>query len=281
MRAATKLAVGGSAVAGAAVLLRPGTRANRWACHELDETGRRMRYLSGRLQGVSYRLRGRRPDPTVIDNVLADRVRSSLGTMEKKLDVPRIHVMVDDHVVMLHGEVGSEDDVDQVMKAVSLISGVVGVESYLHVGLARGDTRPSTSRAIHFPSEQLQHLLDAAVDSGIAPNTARSVVRAILATFADRLPADERDHVAVHLPADVRPLFTPPRRTRHKAVPRTAHDLVARIAAQTGELEEERAMKVTAAVLERFRSLVPEEARDVGAVLPSELRDLWRGHPVE
>jgi uncharacterized protein (DUF2267 family) len=55
------------------------------------------------------------------------------------------------------------------------------------------------------------------------------------------------------------------------------HQLVARIAAVTGELPDDTAEQVTAAVVETLRGLVPEEAGDVGAVLPRELRALWQG----
>jgi hypothetical protein len=53
-----------------------------------------MRYRSGQWMGVSYRLRGRRPDPNVSDDILADRIRSSIGGLEARLDVPRVHVTV-------------------------------------------------------------------------------------------------------------------------------------------------------------------------------------------
>jgi uncharacterized protein (DUF2267 family) len=102
-------------------------------------------------------------------------------------------------------------------------------------------------------------------------------VRGVLATFADRLPASERDHVAAHLPADVRALFSPPRRVASAARPRTVNELVARIAAATGELPSDKAESVTKAVIETLRSLVPDEARDIGAVLPAGLRGFWQG----
>jgi uncharacterized protein (DUF2267 family)/osmotically-inducible protein OsmY len=277
MRTTARRAAGTVALAGGAVLLRPGTRANKWMRRRIEAANRRLRHVSGRLKGVSYRLRGRRPDPDVIDNVLADRIRSSLGGLEKQLDLPHVHVMVEDHVALLHGEVSSDVDADQLEKSVAAVSGVVGVESYLHVGLAGGDTRPSEGRAVHPPSGALRLLLDAAVGAGIAPDSARPVVRGILATFADRLPAGEREQVSAHLPADVRPLFTPPRRAQRARPPRTVHQLVARIAAVTGELPHDKAEQVTAAVVETLRGLVPEEAGDVGAVLPQELRALWQG----
>ena len=276
MRRTVMRAVGGLTVIGGLVF-RPGTRANRLVRHQLDRAGRQLRYLGGRLQGVSYRLRGRHPDPDVSDNVLGDRIRSSLGGLEKRLDLPRIHVMVEDHVALLHGEVTSEAEAEELERAIAAVSGVVGVESYLHVGLTRSDTRPSAGRAVHPPSDALQSLLDAAVGAGIDPDRARPVVRGILATFADRLPAGERAQVRAHLPADVKSMFSPPRRTHRVGRMRTVHQLVARVAATTRELPQDQAEQVTAAVLQALRVNVPDEAGDVGAVLPRELRLLWRG----
>lgn len=277
MRAATRRVVEGLALAGGVVLLRPGTRANKVVRRRLDVVGRQLRHAGGGLQGVSYRIRGRRPDPDVVDNVLADRIRSSLGGLEKRLDLPRIHVMVDHHVALLHGEVGSEADAAEIEAAVAAVSGVVGVESYLHVGLIRGDTRPSAGRSAQPPSEALHRLVEAAVGAGVDRSVAHRVVGGVLGVLADRLPATERDHVAAHLPADVRALFRPPRRMHGFAPPRTVHELVARIAATTAELPHERATEITAEVIGTLRRLVPDEAADVAAVLPGELRGLWQG----
>lgn len=201
----------------------------------------------------------------------------TLAPGSKQFDLPHIHVMVEDHVALLHGEVSSDVDADQLEQSVAAVSGVVGVESYLHVGLTGGDTRPSEGRAVHAPSGALRQLLDAAVGTGIDPDSARPVVRGILATFADRLPVGERDQVAAHLPADVRPLFASPRRADRARPTRTVHQLVARIAALTNELPHDKVGQVTAAVIGTLRGLVPEEAVDVSAVLPPELRALWQG----
>lgn len=279
MRTAARRAAGTLAVAGGVVLLRPGAPANRVVRRQVDATGRRLRHLGGRLQGVSYRLRGRHPDPDVIHTVLADRVRSSLGGLEKRLDQPHIHVMAEDHVVLLHGEVATDADAAELEQAVATVSGVLGVESYLHVGLGKGDTRPSEGHAVHPPSPAHRSLVAAAVDAGTPDQVAPAAVRGILATFADRIPAGERDQVAAHLPADVRPLFNPPRRTHAAAPPRTVHELVARITATTGEVPHERAEAIVAAVIGTLRTLVPEEAGDVAATLPAELRALWQSQP--
>lgn len=278
MRISPKWILGGVVILGGALLLRPGSRSNKAVRYRVDAAGRRLRYLGGRLHGVRYRLRGGQPAPDVVDNVLADRVRSELGSLEKQLDLPHVHVMVHDHVVMLHGDVGRQADADQVERAVAAVSGVAGVESYLHVGLGRGDTRPSAGRAVHPPSDALHRLTEAAAANGVDPECAPTVVRAVLATFADRLPSKERDKVGAHLPADVLALFPPPRRAGRPARLHDLHELVAEIAAAAGgELPADNAEQAITAVVRTFRDLVPDEAGHVGAVLPAELRALWLG----
>jgi uncharacterized protein (DUF2267 family) len=277
MRTAARRAIEAAALLGAAALLRPGTRAHKLACRQLATVGRRLRYAAGRLEGLSYRLSGRHPDPEVAGTVLADRIRSSIGSLEKRLDLPHIHVLVDHHVALLHGEVGSGGDAAQLERAVAAVPGVAGVESYLHIGLARGDTRPSEGRAVHPRSPALERLLGAATGAGVSRDQALVAVRGVLGALADRLPAGERGQVAGHLPADARALFEPPRRL-HRAPPaRTLTDLVARTAELTPGLPRHEAEAVTAAVLGALRALVPEEAHDIAAVLPEELRALWEG----
>lgn len=277
MRTRTRGVVAGAAAAGVAVMFRPGAPANRLARRELARARRRLRYLEGRLKGASYRLSGRQPDPAVEDNVLADRIRSSLGKLEHRLDLPRVHVMVERHVALLHGDVDTAQAAHEIERAVAAVPGVVGVESYLHTGLTPGDTRPSAGHASPQPSSALTTLLAAAKQAGVDDAVAPTVLRGVLSTFADRLPDGERDHVATHLPADVRPFFSPPRRILGARPPRTVHDLVGRIVATTSELPIERGEQVAAAVIHALRGVVPDEAKDVAAVLPSELRQLWEG----
>lgn len=143
MRLRTKGLVGGAAIGGGVVLFRPGTPLNRVLCRLIEDAGRHLRYLSGRLDGLSYRLGGRHPDPNVTDDVLADRIRSELGGLEKKRDLARVHVMVERHTALLHGDVPTQEDAELIERAVADISGVRGVKSHLHVGLTGGDTRPS------------------------------------------------------------------------------------------------------------------------------------------
>jgi len=151
MRATTKrLAVGLVIVGGVAI--GESVTTHTTMRHTLHRLAHRFHVLSGRLRGFIYRLRGCRPDPDVADVVLADRIRSTLGPLEKRLDLPRIHVMVHDHIALLHGEGGSYREVDEIDTAVAAVSGVAGVDSWLHVGLIAGDTRPSTGRAVDLRS---------------------------------------------------------------------------------------------------------------------------------
>lgn len=240
-----------------------------------DRIARRSRDLTGRWSGVSYRLKGRRPDPDVADLVLADRVRSTLGPLERRLDVPRVHVMVEDHVVLLHGELPSPADAEAIESAVARVSGVLGVESYLHIGLAPSDTRPSQGREARHPSEARARLLAVVRATGVGEEHAPAALRSVLASFAERLPAEELGHLRAHLPDDVRVLFERPRRVgapfrRVESVP----ELVAAVIAADGP-DADVAPQVIGAVLAELKRLVPEEVADVAAVLPLELRTWW------
>ena len=266
-------------VIGVVAASAPDSAVGRAARRLADRLARDVGYAAASAPGILYRLAGRRPDPNVSDDVLVDRIRSSLGPLEKRLDVPRVHVMVDDHVAIVHGEVLDERDACAIEHAIMRISGVAGVESHLHAGLVSGDTRPSQGAAVpQPPSEALRSLLDAARDAG-AGAYSRAAVHAVLCGFADRIPEDERDQVFAHLPADVRALAGPVR--RHGERPprlRTLPQLVAAVTAEGG-VEPRHADEITRVVVAALRGLVRNEARDVTAVLPGELRELWEIEP--
>lgn len=260
---------------GARTVFARRTMARKALARSGDRLSRVARYRFGQWSGLSYRLRGRQPDPDVTDNVLADRIRSSIGPLEARLDVPRVHVMVEDRTALLHGDVASVEEAAEIEHAVGAVPGVVGVESYLHIGLLPSDTRPSDGARHHPPSAALHALLSAVTAVGVHVARARSVVSVVLSALAERVPAGELDHLMAHLPDDVRQLMRSPRRIGAPgARTQTVSDLVARVLA-VDRVPPKRAEQAARAVFAALRALVPEEAGDICAVLPEDLRHLW------
>jgi uncharacterized protein (DUF2267 family) len=276
MRKAAGVVAVVAAVALAAVVLGRKSAAGRSVRRGVDQLARRARYTAGRLEGVTYRLSGRAPDPAVADDVLADRIRSTLGPLEQRLDVPRVHVMVEDHVALLHGEVPGVTDRAPIEQAVLAVPGVRGLESYLHVGLTPGSTRPSTGRAeaAAMPSAARRELVDAATRAGAPEDRSAAAVRAVLGAFSGRIPQNEREQLLAHLPADVRELATVPNVAGDALRRMRTVDELVRTVTDPG-LTPDQARAVAEAVVTHLRRLVPEEAADVEAVLPAELKRLW------
>ena len=262
------------AAAAALVAVARSPSARRRVRHTCSRCATGCRRMEGRAQGASYRFAGRAPDPMVTDDILADRARSELGRLQRRLDVPHLHVTVRGHVAELHGEVATERDVDAVERRLLRVSGIWGVRSHLHVGLARGDTPPSLGRGHVHPSPLFTELVHGAQQWGLNRCIAERAVRAVVHTFAERLPAGERRHLASHLPADVRSMLGPP---NGHARPRLHHvgDFVSVAAARAG-LDERTTGPVAEGILGTLRSRIPEEVRDIAAVLPADLRAWWQ-----
>ena len=234
---------------------------------------REVRYRSGRLAGLRYRMAGRHPDPAVGDRVLADRVRSMLGRLERRLDIPHVHVQVDGHEALLHGDVVSEAQAEAVVDAVRLVPGVQEVVSRLHVGLSPGDTRPSNGSAHPGPSKALAGVIAAAQRGGAPEGHERACARSVLSTFAAVLPAGERRHVLAHLPSDLRTLAEPlrPKWADHRHLRRLEQFSLAALP----NVAPEHRQSIVESVVGALKTLVPEEGVDVAAVLPLDLRRLW------
>lgn len=260
----------------AAVLFRRGSATRRGLARARKWSGGRGRHARGTLRGVWYRLRRRHPDEDVIDLVLADRIRSTLGPLERQLDLPHIHVMVQGHTAVLHGDVDSEANREAIGAGVGKVPGVVEVDSHLHVGLLPNDTRPSQGRAVVQLSGP-RRALEAAARRGGATGPSEQAVRAVLATFFGRIPPDERDQVLAHLPADVRTLTTADDdKAAELSSLRTVSELLDAVAAADHSLDRNRARAVADAILTELAVLVPEERADIAAVLPRELQELWQ-----
>jgi uncharacterized protein (DUF2267 family) len=266
--------VAGLVAAGLVVGRRSG--AQRVVRVAFDRAGSLLRSRC-RAQGGSTSGSRAEPRDDVDDSVVADRVRSSLGLLEHRLDVPRVHVTVERRVAVLHGEVGRAQDVTELVDAARAVPGVRDVRSHLHVGLGAGDSRPS--EADDRPSPGMRSLLQAARGHGGGEETASSAAAAVLETFAGMLIAGELEHVASHLSPDVRRLLVPAPGARPGQI-RHVDELHAAVAS-TGALPPDRVPLLVDAVLTALRDLVPDEAADVRALLPTEIRALWdRGDPL-
>lgn len=240
-----------------------------------NEAAGRLKDISHRLEGLAYRVADRRPDPDVDDTVLAQRIRSQLGPLERRLDVPRLNITVHEHIVELRGVVGTRRQAETLIRAIQGISGVDGVLSFLHVGYGPGDTTPSQGRRHQPPSQAWLDLMGSVRELGEEERTAAALATAIVATLLDVLPPSERDHMRVHLPTDVRNrvdnlvrIGKPPRPTTTDEFVTSVTDVFA-VPRGTAEM-------ATRQVLATLQDLVPEETADVAAVLPRGLKELWR-----
>jgi hypothetical protein len=82
-------------------------------------------------KGLAYRATRRHPSTRVDDSVLADRIRSTIGPLEKQLHNARINVTVEDGIAILHGDIDSPEAAKQIEEAVRSIAGVHGIRSHL------------------------------------------------------------------------------------------------------------------------------------------------------
>lgn len=236
----------------------------------VDHAAKWVRHMHGQLEGLDYRLRGREPDTEAGDPVLTARVRSQLGPLLRRLDLPHLDVTVDDGVALLRGGVARGAQADEIIAAVRQVPGVRDVDARLHIGLTRGDTRPSAGYDNREASTQLRRLAAAAEAAGVAPAQAAVALR----VFLLRLPSGERDHVVGHLPTDVRQMVDRVVVRADVLHIRDVEGLVA-IVADVADLADDQAQRVLEGVLRTLAELVPEEVADISAVLPAGLGQLW------
>lgn len=241
----------------------------------LHRTAARLRDVSHRLEGLAYRVADRHPDPDVGDEVLTQRIRSQLGPVEQRLDVPRPNVTVVDHVAEIRGVVGTRQQAQALIDAVGEVSGVRDVRAVLHVGYGPGDTTPSEGRRHRAPSQAWRDLVGSVREFGEPEETAEVVTTMVLATLLDVLPTGERAHLRSHLTTDVKEHVDGLVRVGHPPRPRSREEFVAAVTAGCG-VPRDTAETAVRQVLATLQELVPEEKADIEAVLPGDLKDLWR-----
>ena len=211
------------------------------------------------------------------DGILADRVRSQIGPLVKRLDQPHVHVMAADGDVCLHGEVASVDARVAIEQAAREVLGVTRVESHLRVGLGRGDSTPSSGRRAK--SSPLLKQLQAVVRDGgfLTVAQERYVLRALLGVFAARLPAPARRRFLQHLPRDVRALATPAYWIGSNGASIAApHDLV-QVAALAACIDHRVALGLLQRLLPLLRDHAPMDSDIISQSLPLQLREWWLG----
>ena len=244
----------------------------------------RLRDLANRLEGLAYRVEGTEPASDVSDAVLVQRVRSQLGPLEKRLDVPRLNVTAADGVVTLRGPVAKISQAFRLIHAAGKVSGVEKVQSKLRVGLGPGDTRPSAGRGPPPPAPPWRQLVGAVRAIGVElerptgvddHTTAERLATAILAAFLRVLPEGERAHTISHLPQDVRRRVTSAAFVGQPQRPRTVEEFLDVVRAGCA-VRPDVADLASRELLAVLKALVPEEEHDIASVLPRELEELWR-----
>jgi hypothetical protein len=82
-------------------------------------------------KGLAYRAMRRHPSTAVDDSVLADRIRSTIGPLEKQLHNSRINVTVENGIAILHGDIDSREAATRIEEAVRGVAGVRDTRSHL------------------------------------------------------------------------------------------------------------------------------------------------------
>lgn len=213
------------------------------------------------------------------DGVLADRVRSELGPVLKRLDQPRVHVLASQGVVTLHGDVTDAPAKVAIEAAARHVVGVTSLHSHLSIGLQAGEMTPSAGH-LHERSPLLRQLEHAARSCGYLTDTeGRYVLRAVLGVFSARLPDPQRRRFLDHLPDDVRRLALPAHwLTADVRTIASEHDL-AQTAAVAMHADRSHADRLLHHVLPVVRDHAPEDAETIAESLSPELRAMWLEQP--
>jgi uncharacterized protein (DUF2267 family) len=185
-------------------------------------------------------------------------------------------VAIEGGAATLRGWVATQRDAHRIARAARRVAGVQRVTSQLSAH-PRTSENASTAQGVPEDSPLWRRLHEALLVAGIEPNRTTRFLRVTLGELAIELPQHPLQHLESHFPADVRELVsTPIRRKREKS--RTAEQLVHRVAADA-DVPGPAAHAGLLAVMATLQEAVPEEAKDVAAVLPQDIRVMWESAP--
>jgi uncharacterized protein (DUF2267 family) len=264
----------GAALAVVAALIET-ARHPRWLLRSRRLVHHNAVVARDRLAGMRARLH---PPAPAGDEVIAERVRARLGHVIGRLGPHRAHVevAVEGGAATLRGWVATQRDAHRIARAARRVAGVQRVTSQLSAN-PRTSENASTAQGVPEDSPLWRRLHEALLVAGIEPNRTTRFLRVTLGELAIELPQHPLQHLESHFPADVRELIgTPARRKREKT--RTPEQLVHRVAADA-DVPGPAARAGVLAVMATLQEAVPEEARDVAAVLPQDIRVMWESAP--
>ena len=182
-----------------------------------------------------------------------------VGPLERRLDLPHVHVMAEDHVVLLHGEGRGRRGCgrDRECRAPRVRCRGSGVVSPCRPTARRHSAVARSGGAAAAIGGRAQALLGAAAESGSWRGARLRSGPGDLVGVRRSDPGGRRAQLLAHLPHDVREMVTPPRYLgRASRRPRTMHELFSNVFTET-DAPLRHAQLVVQAVLYQLRRLVP------------------------
>jgi uncharacterized protein (DUF2267 family) len=140
--------------------------------------------------------------------------------------------------------------------------------------LPRGGRTAKAAEDRHISFRWLKH--EAALAS---ERDAEAVFRAVARAFGRRIGRGETRHVAAHLPLGLREVWGEETRSANRPRAFERREFVSSVAARLG-LETAQAEILVTVVFAWLKHLAPEEIDDVSTILPTRLRDVWKGAQV-
>ena len=247
----------------------------RWLLRARRRICRSAVVIRDRVAGMRARLH---PPSPAGDEVIVERVRARLGHVIRRLGAHRGHVdvTIEGGVTTLRGWAATQRDADTIARAARRVAGVWRVTSHLSTTPPAEERRPAAP-GVPEGSPLWRRLHEALLLAGVEPGRTTRFLRVGLKELALELPQPSLEHVDSHLPADVRELVGRPVRRRRDKL-RTAEQLVHRVAADA-DVPGPAANAGLLAIMATLQEAVPEETKDIAAVLPQDIRAMWESAP--